>query len=165
MKKYNPNIYAFDPTPKAIKYVENHQISKNQNFHFYPFGISDKNEIAKFHLPKNPNYVSGSMEYHKDVNEDFIEVEMKSLETICNNLNITKIDILKLDIEGSEFNVIPNIFNYGIKFDQLCIETHERFFKNGITKKYNLFKLIFNNGYKIISAKDDYTFIREELFV
>ncbi len=35
--------YAFDPTPKEIKYVENHKLSENPMFHFLSFGLSDKN--------------------------------------------------------------------------------------------------------------------------
>ena len=42
-----------------------------------------------------------------------------------------KIDILKMDIEGAEFEVIHDIICDGIEFGQLCIEVHDRFFENG----------------------------------
>lgn len=53
LKKWNSDIYAFDPTPKSVKYVRQHHLSANKQFHFFPFGLSDKDGSGFFHLPKN----------------------------------------------------------------------------------------------------------------
>ncbi len=45
-----------------------------------------------------------------------------------------QIDLLKMDIEGSEFMALPDILNSKIIFDQLCIETHPRIFPDSVEK-------------------------------
>lgn len=49
-----------------------------------------------------------------------------TLATIMEKLGHTgrRIDVLKLDIEGSEFEVIPNLVHSGIEIGQLLIEVH-----------------------------------------
>lgn len=81
---------------------------------------------------KNENYVSGSILQHDGVKEETIEVEFKSLKSIMKQLGHRHIDILKMDIEGAEFQVIKNILSDGIQFYELCVEFHDRMFKNGI---------------------------------
>lgn len=125
-------VYAFDPTPKSIKYVKEHKLFENTNFHFLPYGLSDKNGKEKFNLPIRSEWVSGSVISHQYVNDkNVIEVEMRTIRTIMKELNHSHIDILKLDIEGSEFKVMNNIWDPSldtINLDYICLETHERFF-------------------------------------
>lgn len=105
------NVYAFDMTPKSIEYVNSNRLSKEKRFHFYPIGLANKDGKVKFHLPLNEAYVSGAIELHKGLKQECIEVEVKRLKTIMNELEHDHIDILKLDIEGSEFDVIPDILH------------------------------------------------------
>lgn len=109
IKKYNADIYAFDPTPKSINWVKDNV--NNKKFKFFPYGISDRDQIEKFYLPQKENYVSGSVCQREGLKQDFIEVEMHRLETIMNDMGHTQIDVLKMDIEGSEFYVIPDILS------------------------------------------------------
>lgn len=150
IEKYNAQISAFDPTPKSINWVKAQ--GTINNFHFYPFGLSDYDGKAEFHLPKNPEYVSGSAFLYDGVQTEAVEVEMKRLSTIMSELNHTSIDVLKMDIEGSEFGVIEDIIKEGIEFEELCIEFHSRFFDDGTKKLKNLIKLLNNNGYLICAA-------------
>jgi hypothetical protein len=78
-------IYHFQKT------VKNHWLAKDPDFHFFPIGLSDKNEITEFHLPVNPAYVSGSIQVHEGVRTESIKVEMESLLTICSEKGYTLI--------------------------------------------------------------------------
>ena len=102
------------------------------NFHFFTYGLSDKDEKERFYLPKRNDWVSGSIMLHQGVNnENTIEVEMKTLRSIMQELGHERIDILKMDIEGSEFKVVKNLMNPELKpidFKTCLMETHERFF-------------------------------------
>lgn len=158
----HPTIYAFDPTPRSVEYVHKHKLSQDSKFKFFDIGISNCDEEAEFHLPVNDAYVSGSMENYSGVRKDSIKVKMKSFATICRELNITKVDILKMDIEGSEFKVVPDIINSGIEVTQFCIETHERFFNYKQEKIAALLNLLYSHGYKCVSkdyVESVYTFL------
>lgn len=62
MTEYQAQVYGFDPTPKSIIWVEKN--INDRRFHFFPYGISDREESAVFYLPSNPANVSGSIVSH-----------------------------------------------------------------------------------------------------
>ncbi len=125
-------VYAFDPTPKSIEYVEHSGLFSHPNFHFFPYGLSDKDGKEVFYLPVRDDWVSASVISHKCVNtENAIEVEMKTLRTIMSELGHEHIDVLKMDIEGSEFKVIESIMKpdlVDVDVSLCAMELHGRFF-------------------------------------
>ena len=80
-------VYAFDPTPRSAEYVKKQKLYENPFFHFFQYGISDRNDSEILYLPKNPNYVSGSLEYHAGVSKSrSVEVELKTLDRIMEEM-------------------------------------------------------------------------------
>lgn len=87
---------------------------------------------------------------------------MRKMRTILQELGHQEIDILKMDIEGSEFKVINDIMNpevEKVKLGLLCMETHERFSNNNKICD-NLYEIMMSNGYY-----DLYGVIDEPVFV
>ena len=163
----DPQIFAFDPTPKSIDFVRNHELSKRDNFHFFPYGLSEKDGKSKFFLPKNDNYVSGSKEYYSGLKTEAIDVEMRCLNTLFKINKHDHIDLLKIDIEGSEFDVINSLNGCNTVIDQICIEVHDRFFDDGLDKLKSLISLLRKMGYLLISIskrKEELTFVRKASF-
>lgn len=162
-------VYAFDPTPKAIHYAEKHPLSRDSRFTFLPYGISDTCGKQTFYLPKNEDYVSGSMVQYDGVSEEKqISVEMRTLGALMEQLGHQHIDILKLDIEGSEFQVIPQILESGCVVPQLCVEQHFCFFPDGKEKMRALVKLLNQHGYYIAEMhknSEGFLFVKKDLCV
>lgn len=155
IEKHNANVYGFDPTPKSIQWIAQQKLP--DTFHFFPFGIGNKTEKTKFHLPINQEHVSGSVFEHKLLSEDnYVEVPLKSFSDIITETGHRKIDVLKMDIEGSEYLVIDDILNAGIQINQLLLETHERFFVDGKQKGDAFFRKLFDYGYRIFGISDTY---------
>ena len=99
IKKYNANVYGFDPTPKSVKWISEQILP--EKFRFYDFGISDRTGMATFYFPKNPDFVSGSVVEQSNIDlENGIDVQLKTLDDTAHFLGHQKIDILKMDIEG-----------------------------------------------------------------
>lgn len=154
--------YAFDPTPKSINWVKNNS-KQDVRYLFYPYGLSYKDKKENFYLSENRNFVSGSTVRRKGLTGKPIQVEMKRLKTIMYELGHTHLDLLKMDIEGSEFEVIPDILASGCKFDQLCIEIHNRFFRDGNSLSKKLIQSLNEYGYKVAYVSENYeelTFVR-----
>lgn len=165
-KYRNAEIYAFDPTPKAIAFVERYDTSIFKKFKFYPIGLSDKNDIVDFYLPKNPEYVSGSETAHDTVDSgNAIKVQMHTLKRIMEMLGHERIDLLKMDIEGSEFAALAQILSDGgADIAQICVEVHNRFYSDGEQRLENLMKLLTGGGYSLVSVsktKEELTFLRD----
>lgn len=161
-------VYAFDPTPKAIAYVEHSNLFSHPNFHFFPYGLSDQDGKELFYLPIRDDWVSASVISHECVNAaNGIEVEMKTLRTIMSELGHEHIDVLKMDIEGSEFKVIENLVNpdLGDVNIALCaMELHGRFFaqreQEYVEKLYGSMRK--NGFYDFYGTENEPIFIRME---
>ncbi|MGO1595715.1 MAG: FkbM family methyltransferase [Sphingobacterium sp.] len=155
IEKHNCRVYGFDPTPKSIAWVRTNQIP--ESFHFHPFGIGEATQKAIFRLPKNKNHVSGSVYDHQLVDtNNSVEVLLKSFSDIVSDLGHDHIDVLKMDIEGSEYAIIEGLLNSGIPVKQILVETHERFFANGKEKGKKLFSALHRHGYRIFAISDTY---------
>ena len=158
-------VFLFDPTPKAIEFIENARLP--DNFQFYSIGISDKDEQANFFLPKNDNNVSGSLSLHKHLDTGkAIIVQLKKLSTIIAELNTSRIDVLKIDIEGSEYKVLKNLVSDQIFPRQICVEFHNSLFRNGKELFKNTLQILGENGYEvkgISSSGHEYLFVRKRV--
>lgn len=159
-------VYAFDPTPKSVEYVEHSNLFNNPNFHFFSYGLSDKDGKEVFYMPIKADWVSASVILHECVNTaNIAEVEMKTLRTIMSELGHTHIDVLKMDIEGSEFKVIDSLMNpnLGDVDISLCaMELHGRFFASKhLEYTENLYESMRKNKfYDFYGTDNEPTFIR-----
>lgn len=153
IEKFDSKVFGFDPTPKSINWIATQKTPIN--FTFYDYGIDKFTAKVHSHLLKNPNNVSGSIISHANVNSsDTIEVQMKSFKDITNELGHTKIDILKMDIEGAEYTVLEDILNSGIQIKQLLIEFHDLFVSKARSETRNALKQIRSNGFEIVAVSD-----------
>ena len=163
IKRFGCSVFAFDPTPKSIDFIN----SKGTitNFTFFSVGISNYDGIADFFMPANPNHVSCSV-FQTNSNaaeQQKISVPVKRFSTIVNELKHDSIDLLKMDIEGSEYDVIDNILSSGVNIKQLAVELHHRFEQTGINKTKDLLAKLNKYGYKIVAisgTREEYTFVK-----
>lgn len=144
-------VYAFDPTPRCLEWIKTQNLPKN--FEFIEFGLSDFDGVSFFDLPPKDTWVSFSET--KNPKNNSVECEVKTLKTIMRLLNHVNIDVLKIDIEGSEYHVIPNILENKIFPKQILVEFHDNY-KNKINEllellnMYEVYKRIDRNDYYLI---------------
>lgn len=155
MNRWGMKVYGFDPTPKSCHWVKQ-CCADIDNFNFYEYGISDEDGIKNFYLPRNPRDISGSLIKNSNTGRK-IQIPFKTMVTIIKELGIDEIDILKLDIEGSELGVIPDILKSGLKFKQLCVEIHYRFWeKHKCLYLFKLIRLLNKANYYIVAVSASY---------
>ena len=164
IKNHNSQVFGFDPTPKSISWVTTQNLPSN--FKFYGYGISSKTGFETFYLPKNNENVSGSLVGLENVNKlSPIQVPLKSLRDICQELKHSSIDVLKIDIEGAEYDVLENVLNSSIEIKQICIEFHHRMFPRGGLKTKEALELLKKHNYllfKFAESKEEVSFIRRD---
>lgn len=70
---------------------------------FLPIGIGSFSELAKFYISKTP-VISG---FEKSLLTKKVEfVPILTLDNVCKNLSLTKVDFLNIDVEGLNFDVL-----------------------------------------------------------
>ncbi|MGF7231930.1 FkbM family methyltransferase, partial [Arachidicoccus sp.] len=133
IKNHECKVFAFDPTPKSIEWVRKQHLPST--FTFFDYGINSKTGFVNFNLPKNKEHVSGSVIKHQNVDkDDFVQVSMKCFADITKELGHGYIDLLKMDIEGSEYEIIDNILTSPIQVNQILLELNARVFVDGTEK-------------------------------
>ena len=103
--------------------IKNNKIEPKQIL-FENTGIGIINSTQKFYMNKNPNNVSGSFDSNMNfVNKNnYINVHIKTIDTIMAKYNHSTIDILKLDIEGLEIEVLNYILDKNILPKIICVD-------------------------------------------
>jgi len=165
IERYGVKVYAFDPTPNSIEWLKKKQLP--DNLEFCPYGLSGKDEKIKI-FPRVSRKGKKSSSMFSVVSEagdtsDGIEVQMHSLKTIMDKLGHNRIDILKMDIEASEYAVIADIVNQQLDIGQILVEFHHRFPSVGKQMTIEAVDILNKAGYKIFFISDigrEYSFIK-----
>ena len=161
IEKCNLTIHAFDPTPKSIEWVRQQKFS--DQFVMHEYGVASIDGVVSFYPPENPDHVSHTIIDRPSTKSAAIAVSVKRVSTIMQELGHAHIDLLKMDIEGAEYDVIQDMYNSNIRPGQMLIEFHHRFPGVGISKTKNATKCIRKMGYRLFSVSDagqEYCYIR-----
>ncbi|MDQ3191040.1 MAG: FkbM family methyltransferase [Bacteroidota bacterium] len=96
--------FGFEPIPLFFNQLE---IKYSNKASIYSCALSDKSGTSTFQFVKNAPAYSGINKRKYDVqlpDIEEIQVELKTLDEIISHE--TKIDFIKIDVEGAEFNVL-----------------------------------------------------------
>lgn len=120
-KTLKPVIYAFEPYPdNADLTLSNLKRNNIENYHIIQKAVAGQNGTALFDI-------SGAFDSFKlnTKSDQSIEVITTKLSTFCELNNIDRINILKIDIEGGEYDIIKHDLNFiNQKVEVIFIEYH-----------------------------------------
>lgn len=127
VEKYGAYVYGFDPTPKSRIYVDSQRGAWKDGFHFEAFGVGIADGEAKLVLPENSKHVSGRVGEGCNTCER-VKITLKTLQSLVKLTGGSKVDILKMDVEGMEYQVLDSLENTScddLPFGQLLVEYHD----------------------------------------
>jgi FkbM family methyltransferase len=110
---------SLDPTPRAVAYMNS--LNLPPNLTFLPVGVAGANREARFYEPRDPANVSYSLANLQHTGA-FVSAPVRTLASIMKDLDHAEIDLLKLDIEGAEYEVLDSLHRDGIYPRTLCVE-------------------------------------------
>jgi FkbM family methyltransferase len=174
--EYNPWIVLIDPTKRAIDHFEclrDHYTAGQHNlpeivsneyksiiqstnphfdkFIYEPVGLWSENKLLMFYEPINKAHVSHTFIPDMYDKSGMVDVPACTIKSLMMKHGHTHIDLLKIDIEGSEIEVINNMLDDNIFPTYLCIE-FDLFLKR--KDPHNLTKTcierILQNGYTLV---------------
>lgn len=97
-------IIAIEPEPENYKkLLDNIKLNNFKNIIPVNLGLSDHNGIEKLYL--NSSSTDHSL-VKKSKNENFINIKVRTLDSLLEELNFKKIDVLKIDTEGAELLIL-----------------------------------------------------------
>jgi FkbM family methyltransferase len=113
-------VRTIDPTPRSIEHVERLAIT-NDRFRFVPMALWNETGNLKLYAPQNPAHVSHSA-LNLQRTDRHIDVKSTTFDDLVSLLDDSRVDLLKVDIEGAEVVVLPEILNSRYCPRVLCVE-------------------------------------------
>lgn len=157
-------VHGFEPDAEIYQQCrENIRLNSFENIHLNNFGLSDKKETAAIYcvnennLGMNRIVSDAEMERVNKNSETLIKrgtIEITTLDEYAEQKNISKIDLMKIDVEGFEHKVILGGLETLRKFKPVIfIEvSNENLLENG-TSADRLLGEIENLGYELKDAE------------
>ena len=130
---------------------------------YLPYGLDTHNKKrAKFFY----TYPEGcSLTQNMIPSDDFFEVDVKKLSTIMTELGHSKIDLLKIDIEGVENEVLNQMLDEKIYPTYLSVDFDTGWYAQVCDrpKCMRTIRRLKKHGYRVLhSACSDYSFVRKK---
>ena len=154
MKEYediNYQLYMFEPSNSSYnKMIQN--ITPNETIKQYKIGFGDKAETIKIYFDNEAQGSAGAFIKNSKYSEN---IEIDTIDNFCQRNNIEKIDFLKMDVQGYEYNILVGaknmLKNGNIKYIQFEIDEpnieNRIFFKdfwNLLHKDYKIYHSLYN---------------------
>jgi FkbM family methyltransferase len=148
INRYGCEVHCFDPTPRAQRHVD--QLHRNTingiptsindavdlcykvdpgglaRLHFHAIGLWSQDRIMRFYAPADPAHVSHSIVNLQHTTEYF-EADCRTLQTVMQTLGHSDLSLLKLDVEGAEYEILASLIDGNIRPAVLCVEFDEGF--------------------------------------
>lgn len=122
--KYNSSIYIFEPVKKFYSNIEK-RFSHNDKVKVFNFGLSSKDDELEISLSNNASSI-----YLNDVNSEL--VSLRSINYFIEKNKIKQVDLIKINIEGGEYELLESILTNGdIKmYNNIQVQFHDFLFEN-----------------------------------
>lgn len=147
--QFGLEVHAFDPTPRSREWLQMQDLSPR--FRFHPWGLADRDGTASFVAPASEKHVSYSIA-DSPASGTSVELPVFRLKTIMKRLDHDHVDVLKIDIEGAELDVIPDILSSGVRVRQLLAEFHHRGDRQLMQRTERTVQLLAKHGFRIFDV-------------
>jgi FkbM family methyltransferase len=160
IRRWGVTVHAFDPTPRSIAWIEEQDLPPE--FVFHPYGVAAQDGLRRFNPPREPGCVSHTL-LDRNRAAEAIEAPVRRLATIMRELEHARIELLKMDIEGAEYEVLEDLIASGVEVRQLLVEFHHRWPEAGIARTRQALRELRAAGYRIFSVSasgEEYGFLK-----
>lgn len=153
IERTGATVYGFDPTPRSIAWVK--QQALPDRFVLGEYGIAAHDGVVRFHAPADPTHISHSLLDERKGSGGTIEVEVRRLSTIMQQHGHQRLDVLKLDVEGAEYDVLDQILAERTPIDQLLIEFHHQFASIAAKRTVDMIAKLHDAGYDVFHVAEN----------
>jgi FkbM family methyltransferase len=115
-------VIACEPHPENLSILsKNIELNNMTNVEIVPKAISGKAGKASLIIPDNDTF-SGRYSLYPGRGERSIEVTLITLEDLIREANLNEIDVLKIDCQGSEYEILYGNAGVLSKVQQIIVE-------------------------------------------
>ena len=151
IRRFGVRIHIFDPSPVAATTIA---LANNGGLLFKPMGLA-ASSAAKFSVGGG----TASSTWLKAGGSATLPCTSLAREMEMNGHD--SIDLLKIDIEGFEYEVLESCLAEHIPIQQICVEFHDFFPEIPKAKTSSMIRTLESDGFELIHRhRHDHTFLR-----
>lgn len=143
-------IYAFEPVDKTFARLnENILLNKIECIISYKKAISNENSSIKINVGNDQNWGMSSINTNEHLSNENEIVKSETLDSFCKSTNISQIDLIKIDVEGAEFNVLRGMQKIIEAYKpEIMIEVSDQHLNKQNVCSHDVFNFLWKEGYK-----------------
>lgn len=146
LSNYSKKVYSFEPEKSNFKYLTN--VLHQNNIILKKLAVSDRVGSNFLNVPtlkgKKNTAMSSLIENIKKKNTKFQKIKTVTLDYFFKNKKIKNLDLIKIDVEGTEYRVIKGGKKIIKNFKPIMII---EIMKQNYSIEKNIFKLLKKKGY------------------
>lgn len=154
--KHGVTVHAFDPTPFAASWVNSQSLP--ERFVFHPWAASGSDGTLRLYRRVNTRGKRSSVMWTADANagdaDDFIDAPACTVQTIMRRLEHDRLDLLKMDVEGAEYDILAGLQGAKHLPRQVLVEYHHRFAGIGRQRTADSIAALRQLGYRIFAVSE-----------
>lgn len=152
-EKTGCSIHIFDPTPISINWVKQQNLPDRIKFHEY--GVGEKDGEINFFVPRKKTSAHYSpVQRHTNVVVGEYSAPVFCMTSIMEKLGHEKVDMVKMDIEGGEYDVLPSLLEPSLGINQIILEFHHNYSTIPLSKTVDAFRQLNQSGFKCIHISE-----------
>jgi FkbM family methyltransferase len=144
-------VHAFDPTPYTLEWIET--VDAPELLRFHPWAVAGEDGTLTLYPRQRRHGRRSDLMWTTDPDqadrERAIEVPAWSIPSLMRELGHDRIDLLKMDVEGAEYDSLAKMLDAEVFPDQLLVEFHHRFPGIGREKTLECLNRLRGAGYKV----------------
>lgn len=143
-------IIGFEPISKTYnRFVENIEINRYKNITAVRNAVSNTSGKIRINIGNENNWGMSSINQHDYLSDLYEDIESITLDEYVKNSNINVIDLIKIDIEGAEFNALLGMRNLlEVKSPIIFLEVLEQHLSKQNISLKRVFTFLWDFGYK-----------------
>lgn len=157
IERFGCRVWGLDPTPRALRHAELHA-AHEPRFQILPVGLWSEDTTLRFFPPKDPSNVSHSI-VNLQQTEGGFDAQCRSAASLSKELGHDHIDLLKLNVEGAEYEILDSLRRDGIRPRTLCVVFDQ---PGPLRRMLAASRALIRDGYTLIGIDGwSCTFLRE----
>ena len=153
IERFGVTVHTFDPTPYAEEWIGKQDLPANLVFH--PWAAAGQDGSLRLFRRVNTRGKRSTVMWTADDSagdaSDYIDAPAYTIATMMDKLGHDSVDLLKMDVEGAEFEILDGLKATDRLPRQLLVEYHHRFPGIGKQRTADSIQHLNDLGYKIFA--------------